>query len=275
MALENPNYVEDLDLNAPTFQDFQSEGDDHLRNLKRAIKQTFPGFSGRFARKRNVSSSESLVATDNGSMVRGTQTLTLEPSSASALGNGWMVFVRADGGTITISPPGSEKVNGADNWGIPSGYTGILFCDGTEFFGMLIYKDVPVSVPVFPSTTRMLFQQTTPPAGWTKVTTGTYGDSAIRITIDTVGTGGVDNFSTTFGSGKTTAGHATTLAQTAPHAHNVGVSTTVDTDRGAGSPSTSPGGNTGTDTQGGGQSHSHNLNNFNIKYTDVIIATKD
>lgn len=48
----------------------------------------------------------------------------------------------------------------------------------------------------FPSGTRMAFQQTTVPTGWTKESSATYNDAAIRLTTGTVSTGGSSGFTT-------------------------------------------------------------------------------
>ncbi len=42
----NPNYPSDLDQTLPLNGDGKTEGDDHLRNLKRVFKTTFPNVSG-------------------------------------------------------------------------------------------------------------------------------------------------------------------------------------------------------------------------------------
>ena len=46
MAVENVTYIADLDAAAPTGASPKSEGDDHIRNHKKAAKNTFPGFPG-------------------------------------------------------------------------------------------------------------------------------------------------------------------------------------------------------------------------------------
>ncbi|WP_444886704.1 hypothetical protein [Microbulbifer sp. JMSA008] len=46
MPLENANYISELDPNNPLDGEGAGQGDDHLRVIKRAIKQTFPNFSG-------------------------------------------------------------------------------------------------------------------------------------------------------------------------------------------------------------------------------------
>ena len=52
--------------------------------------------------------------------------------------------------------------------------------------------------PAFPTGTRLLFQQTAAPTGWTKDTT--YNNYALRITSGTVTTGGTVGFTTAFAS---------------------------------------------------------------------------
>ena len=125
----------------------------------------------------------------------------------------------------------------------------------------------------FPTGTRMAFQQTAAPTGWTKDTTSTINDSLLRLVTGTVSTGGTAAFSTWNSSGTT---GAYTLATTDIPAHtHAGTSTSTYAAGGAqfGTPVlTGTTGNTGS--TGGGGSHSHPLSN-NIKYYDFIIATKN
>lgn len=183
--------------------------------------------------------------------------------------------------------------------------------------------------PAFPSGTRLLFQQTSAPTGWTKDTTATYNDSAIRVTTSTVGTGGADNFSTLFGTSKSTAGYTLQTADIPAHSHAVNDPTHNHTvndpthnhtvndpthshyvPSGGQQPGYNDAANYGSNwsagqytngaytgiylsgaytgiylsgsltgiflsNTGGGGSHSHTLNNMNLKYSDVIIATKN
>lgn len=46
MSLETGNYINDLVVTNPTPADPKSAGDDHLRLLKTALRQCFPGFTG-------------------------------------------------------------------------------------------------------------------------------------------------------------------------------------------------------------------------------------
>ena len=42
MTVESVTYINDLDVNNPSGGDSISEGDDHIRNIKKSIKNTFP-----------------------------------------------------------------------------------------------------------------------------------------------------------------------------------------------------------------------------------------
>ena len=48
MGIENPtpDYIDDLDANDPAATDPLSQADDHIRNIKRVLKQTFPNITG-------------------------------------------------------------------------------------------------------------------------------------------------------------------------------------------------------------------------------------
>jgi len=130
----------------------------------------------------------------------------------------------------------------------------------------------------FPSGTRMAFQQTSAPTGWTKDTSAAINDAVLRLVTGTPGSGGSTAFSTFNAS---TATGATTLstAQMPSHTH------TIRARNGFGSGQPPLGqfvigasGNTigsyASEAAGGGGSHTHSLAT-NIKYYDFIIASKD
>jgi hypothetical protein len=145
MGLESVTYVDDLVITNPVVGvDFKSEGDDHLRNIKKAIKNTFPGLSGRAWRVQSKSTNYTAVATDNLTVLRCTATLTLDLTLAATLGNGWAAIVQADGGTVTIDPAGAETVNGVATVAITA-TSGLLICTGTSFF-FLKYATQPLPV---------------------------------------------------------------------------------------------------------------------------------
>lgn len=272
MPLENPNYLHDLNEANPSHLDEKAEGDDHIRGVKRALKNTFPGMAGRAWRKRNVSQSSAVGPTDNMTLLAAAAGITLTPQPASTLGNGFMFMVRAPStGTVIINP--AQNINGADQYTVPVNTTALVWSDGAEFFLALMYNDPPPAIVVFPAGTKMLFNQTSAPAGWTKQVGGGYDNAGLRVTTGTVGTGGSDTFTTVFGSGKTTSSHTLTVSQIPSHSHSVSIHTISDSG-GGDPPRMTPGGDYGTSATGGGLGHSHNLT-MNLKYVDIIVAEKD
>lgn len=127
--------------------------------------------------------------------------------------------------------------------------------------------------------TRMLFQQSTAPVGWTKVLT--HDNKALRVVSGAAGFGGTLDFTAAFVNGSVGA-TALTVQQMPTHSHTL---TNVDgSDGAAGSGflvSSSGGSGAGTITPaatisdtGGGGNHTHTIN-LDVKYVDIIIASKD
>ncbi|MBN50022.1 MAG: hypothetical protein CMN85_10810 [Spongiibacteraceae bacterium] len=132
----------------------------------------------------------------------------------------------------------------------------------------------------FPSGTRMLFQQTTPPTGWTKETGGTYDDTALRIVTGAVGSRTATSaFSTVFGK-TATDGHTLTVAQMPVHNHTQRANEVVGVTLGTGASALDPDPDTmivtagSTANAGSGNAHSHNMD-IRVNYHDVVIAAKD
>lgn len=122
------------------------------------------------------------------------------------------------------------------------------------------------------SGTRMPFNQTAAPTGWTKDTTASLNDSIMRIVTGAVGNGGSTAFSAF--NGQTSVGATTlTIAQIPSHTHTytapVG-SVAFPTGSGAFGKTTGE----ASGATGGGGSHTHTLTR-NIKYNDFIICEKD
>ena len=153
----------------------------------------------------------------------------------------------------------------------------------------------------------MLFQQTSAPTGWTKVTSGV-DNRALRIVTGTVGSGGSNSFtgvlnsSITTGSGSVSS-HTLTANQIPSHFHyafrsgnhgqlrngtNMSANNYPGSGTGAGNlyesyniNSSSSESNVGrtSSTPSSTTGHSHGFTNpsfnLNVSYTDVIIAQKD
>lgn len=149
-----------------------------------------------------------------------------------------------------------------------------------------------------PTGTKMLFQQTAAPTGWTKITTT--DNAALRVVSGTVSSGGTVNFTTAFASqgvAGTNTGTAITEAQMPLHGHpfrysSVTAATANSTTTGGVMLNTAGAGNavafTGTPAAtlgeqiggtGGGATHTHTFTgtaiDLAVKYIDVIICSKD
>jgi len=152
-------------------------------------------------------------------------------------------------------------------------------------------------VDAFPSGTKLLFQQTAAPTGWTKDVS--HNDKALRVVSGTASSGGSVAFTTAFASQGVsgTVGNTTlSTSQIPSHKHQVrgdfrgdtvGIKFGVnDSTNSSNMTPASDGANTNTYTgilfgwdTGGGGSHNHSFTgtaiNLAVQYVDVIIATKD
>ena len=140
------------------------------------------------------------------------------------------------------------------------------------------------------SGTKMLFNQTSAPTGWTKDTSSN-NNSALRVVTGTAGTGGTVDFTTAFASQTPSqSGSASvsnhTLAESEIPSHRHGISVTMSTGGHTGGQVVASSGSTVNSKQtgytGGAGGHSHSMTqatynaiNLAVKYVDVIVATKD
>lgn len=133
----------------------------------------------------------------------------------------------------------------------------------------------------FPSGTRMPFNQTAAPTGWTKDTTAALNDTAMRIVTGAVGSGGTIAFSAALAAPVVTGSAASYVLQIADipsHTHPQLYSLSAGAGAGAEAMGASVSGfNTGA--TGGGGGHTHGAGTLatpiNVKYNDFIIASKD
>jgi hypothetical protein len=197
----------------------------------------------------------------------------------------------ADG---SITAPGIAF--GADlNTGLYRSASGTIraTCDGTNTLtltatGATITGTLTVSGTisgVFASGTKMLFQQTAAPTGWTKDTT--HNNKALRVVSGTASSGGTVAFTTAFAS-QSVAGTVGATALTQAQLPAITLTTNLEYDssiagggarsayvRGSGSPSD----NKASSTLGSGATHTHTFTgtaiDLAVQYVDLIIATKD
>jgi len=155
---------------------------------------------------------------------------------------------------------------------VPS--TGGTFSGNVSFGGTVTMQSA--NNQGFAAGTKMLFQQTAAPTGWTKVTSS--NDVALRVVSGSVGSGGSVAFETAFAS-QTIEPHTLAVGELPNHNHYIQTHTvsgssefTLDASGSGANPS---GGSTGSVSQTHGGDHGHGSINLDVSYVDVIIATKD
>lgn len=149
---------------------------------------------------------------------------------------------------------------------------------------------------MFPVGTRMVFQQTTPPTGWTKETGAAYDDAALRFETGTIGTGGSASFNTTFASRTftgTVGSDTPSTTKMAAHGHPYREARSKDAGTNNGGLAIQTGNEanvsafTGTPAAANGQyiggtgsgtAHDHTLTmdaaNFAVKYVEACVGEK-
>lgn len=195
----------------------------------------------------------------------------------------WLLFEHGPSGHHSFDVDTTTVRDADTSWEIGSLFyntttTTLQMCMST---GPIVWRDMS-----FPVGTRMLFQQTTAPTGWTKVADAAYEDAAMRVTTGTAATGGSAAFTSTF--------TARTILQA--NLPNVTLNATTSSD-GAhthtyNQPATSSGGDGGSSVTefttvgntGSNGAHTHTVSvplggsgtpvDFAVKYVDVIVATK-
>jgi hypothetical protein len=182
--------------------------------------------------------------------------------------------------------------------------TGAMTATHTVLNGLDARVTTLENTPPVPSGTKMLFQQTAAPTGWTKVTT--HNDKAIRVVSGTASSGGSVGFETAFASqavagtisssiSGSIASHTLTVDEIPSHTHSQYTDRVQEGfDNGTSYAGYSPSAGNHSPTTwsigstGGGQGHTHGVGtlavtstftgtavDLDVSYVDVIIASKD
>lgn len=159
-------------------------------------------------------------------LVNGTSlTVTLGESStilSQAETGDYRLTIVCVGDPVDIDAVGGDTINGESSITLSTGESVTLVAMATGY--VVSESHIPSSAflpdALIPSGTRMLFQQTTPPTGWTKVTSGVDG-RALRVVSGTVGSGGTNSFTTAFNSANTSSSSGTgNTGSSGAHTHS-------------------------------------------------------
>lgn len=76
------------------------------------------------------------LKTDYNQLWRATGAVTVNLTAAATLTDGWCIWLRANGGAITVDPNGAETINGASTLTIADGNGAFVVCTGTTFYSI-------------------------------------------------------------------------------------------------------------------------------------------
>jgi hypothetical protein len=180
--------------------------------------------------------------------------------------------------TLTSPAINSGTFSGGAFSGTPTAPTATAGTNNTQIASTAFVTAAIAASPI-PAGTAMLFQQTSAPTGWTKVTT--HDNKALRVVSGAVSSGGSVAFTSAFASQAVSGSVGSTTLTTnemPSHTHTNPLRSTGGTIS-----ASSVKGQTAsfgaTNATGGGGSHNHTFSgtaiNLAVQYVDVIIATKN
>jgi microcystin-dependent protein len=75
-----------------------------------------------------------VLEADRGKVIDCSAALTLNLTAAATMQAGWMCYVKADGGAVTIDPNGAEQIEGTTTATVVDGSTVVLYTDGSAWY---------------------------------------------------------------------------------------------------------------------------------------------
>lgn len=151
-------------------------GSNSVKNGDDALRQLMADTASAITKVVDKTGSYTALKTDFNQMIRATGTLTLNLTAAATLTSGWSLWVKGDGGAITVDPNGSEQINGATTLVVADGSSARIICTGTAFRAVVGAGSAEL---------QALFGA----APWIPVNNG----SAVTVDFDTITTPGWNN----------------------------------------------------------------------------------
>jgi len=187
MAIESANYLGDLVQTYPAETESMAEGDDHLRTIKKTLKQTFPGRTKpEDAYTELVGANVTFTTSQIGQLLVPLSATTIALPKLGADYAGY-VFKFIPGVNGTLAGVGGDTVNGAAT--LPYEAGGVYVVSGASGVAWKVYR-AGGGASSFPSGTRMAFAQAAAPVGWTQDTTEAADNRMLRVVKTAGGSSG-------------------------------------------------------------------------------------
>jgi len=108
-------------------------GSNSVKNGDDALRQLMADTASAITKVVDKTGTYTALKTDFNQMIRATGTLTLSLTAAATLTAGWCIWVKADGGAVTIDPNSTEQINGASTLVVANGSSALIICTGSAF----------------------------------------------------------------------------------------------------------------------------------------------
>lgn len=113
-------------------------GSNSVKNGDDALRQLMADTASAITKVVDKSGTYTALKADYNQMIRATGTLTLNLTAAATLTAGWCLWVKGDGGAVTVDPNSSEQINGAATLALIDGFSAFIVCTGTAFRAVVV-----------------------------------------------------------------------------------------------------------------------------------------
>lgn len=121
MTIESATYLHDLNANYPANGDQLGEGDDHIKQIKLVLKNTFPGRAGAQGRAVVKNGAFTPATTENGCLFVGTAEITCTLPALAGVQAGTHFEFKALTNPLTLTPYSGEFIDQGGSAVLPTG----------------------------------------------------------------------------------------------------------------------------------------------------------
>lgn len=129
-------------------------GSNSVKNGDDALRQLMADTASAITKVVDKSGTYTALKTDFNQMIRATGTLTLNLTAAATLTAGWCLWVKGDGGAVTIDPNSTEQINGATTLVIADGGWCFIVCTGTAFRAVVVGVGTSIEAAVHAASSK-------------------------------------------------------------------------------------------------------------------------